>query len=125
MATKSDNSKSLYFALVGTGAFVVACAAFWSYLLSLGLNAAPLSGQEVARRMVIILFLVVTVFELALYLLHRVIARMDAVINSQKEELESYARQLEVVVVEQLARIQKIAHPEATPTSAPPTPPTP
>lgn len=109
MNKPSANSKSLYFALVGTGAFVVACAAFLSYLFGLGVNTAPLSGQDVARRMVIILFLVVTVFELALYFLHRVIARMDAVINTQRAELEDYARQLETVVTEQLARIKKIS----------------
>jgi hypothetical protein len=108
MATPSENSKSLYFALVGLGAFVVACAAFVSYVVSLGVNTEPLAGQEVARRMVIILFLVVVVFELGLLLLNRVIAKMDETINHQKKELEQYSKDLEQVVTDQLATIQKI-----------------
>lgn len=108
MAKASGNSKSIYFALVGVGSFVVACAAFMSYLFSLGLNGQLMNGQDVARRMVIILFLVVSVFELALWLLHRVIARMDEIINNQTRELEGYSRQLETVVAEQLGKIRKV-----------------
>jgi high-affinity Fe2+/Pb2+ permease len=127
MPNEYRKTKSIYFALIGVGAFVVACAAFMSYLFSLGLDGQHLNGQEVARRMVIILFLVVAVFELALWLLHRVIARMDEIINRQTEELEEYSRQLELVVTEQLARIEKIkcekrpAKPKAATKKAQPT----
>jgi PAS domain S-box-containing protein len=58
--------------------------------------------------MVIILFLVVTVFELALYFLHLVIDRMDRVIDRQKSELENYSRQLEELVADQITKIRRV-----------------
>jgi PAS domain S-box-containing protein len=106
--TKAKPAYGPLFAIAGIGVFVVACLAGWSYVFGLGLNAKPLDGQEVARRMLAILMLVVAVFELTLYILHAYLARQDQVIRRQEMDLERYSQRLEELVTEQYAKLKRV-----------------
>ncbi len=96
------------FAIAAIGTALVAIAASTEYFMVLKQPAELSDSQSIAKRLILIMFLLTISFELALFLLNRFMMSQASLIQQQKEDLKRYSRELEQLVTDQYGRIQKM-----------------